>query len=217
MPRVSSGEPISGCGPPGRCQPPRPQEDVVSTREPAQTAWWRMPGSGAQTGADPCLLTPDVARLPQCRRWRGGPERSPLALLRYSLNPWLCEQARLKALFFFCSLVIPQFGLLSHVSCLRLSSGHAGPVLTLSTDYPARTSLSRPCLLMADFSIWATSLLAVAIRHIICVFFVSVFLPVMLPSEVPKLPTDPPVTGFPTVCKLLLLHSFLPRTGCLCP
>ena len=118
---------------------------------------------------------------------------------------------------FFCSLVIPQFGLLSHVSCLRLSSGHAGPVLTLSTDYPARTSLSRPCLLMADFSIWATSLLAVAIRHIICVFFVSVFLPVMLPSEVPKLPTDPPVTGFPTVCKLLLLHSFLPRTGCLCP
>ena len=31
-----------------------------------------------------------------------------------------------------------------------------------------------------------------------------VFLLVMLPSEIPKLPTDLPVTGFPTVWKLLL-------------
>jgi len=35
----------------------------------------------------------------------------------------------------------------------------------------------------------------------------------MLPSEIPKLPTDPPVRGFPTVWKLFLLHNFLPRTG----
>ena len=33
----------------------------------------------------------------------------------------------------------------------------------------------------------------------------------MLPSEFPKLPTDPPVRGFPTVWKFLLLHNFLPR------
>ena len=38
-------------------------------------------------------------------------------------------------------------------------------------------------------------------------------LPVMLPSEIPKLPTDPPVRGFPAVWKLLLLHDSLPRTG----
>ena len=35
---------------------------------------------------------------------------------------------------------------------------------------------------------------------------------VMLPSEIPKLPTDPPVRGFPTIWKLLLQDS-LPRTG----
>ena len=35
----------------------------------------------------------------------------------------------------------------------------------------------------------------------------------MLPSEVPKLPTDPPVRGFPTVWKLLFLHDSLARTG----
>ena len=38
------------------------------------------------------------------------------------------------------------------------------------------------------------------------------FLPIMLPSEILKLPTDPPVRGFPTVWKLLL-HDSLPRTG----
>ena len=35
------------------------------------------------------------------------------------------------------------------------------------------------------------------------------FLPVMLPSEIPKLPTHPPVRWFPTVSKLLL-HNSLP-------
>ena len=34
--------------------------------------------------------------------------------------------------FFFLSLAIPQFGLLSHICSLRLSSGHSGQVLTLS-------------------------------------------------------------------------------------
>ena len=35
----------------------------------------------------------------------------------------------------------------------------------------------------------------------------------MLPSEIPKLPTDPPVIGFPGVWKLLLFYDSLPRTG----
>jgi len=42
------------------------------------------------------------------------------------------------------------------------------------------------------------------------------FLLFMLPSEIPKLPTDPLVRGFPGVWKLLLLHDSLPRMG-LCP
>ena len=32
----------------------------------------------------------------------------------------------------------------------------------------------------------------------------------MLPSEIPKLPTDPLVRGFPSVWNLLLLHDSLP-------
>ena len=35
----------------------------------------------------------------------------------------------------------------------------------------------------------------------------------MLPSEIPKLPTDPPVRGFPGVWKLLLFHDSLPGMG----
>ena len=35
----------------------------------------------------------------------------------------------------------------------------------------------------------------------------------MLRSEIPKLPTDPPVKGFPAVWRLLLLHDSLPRMG----
>ena len=41
---------------------------------------------------------------------------------------------------------------------------------------------------------------------------VCVLIQIMLPSEIPKLPTDPPVREFPTVRKLLL-HDSLPRTG----
>ena len=106
----------------------------------------------------------------------------------------------------------PFVGKFSQVSSLRLSSGCSGWVLTLSTNYAARTSLSSPCSLVADASIWATSQLAVAVRHVFCGFLFFP-LPVKLPSEIPKLLTDPPVRGFPTVWKCLLLHDSLPRTG----
>ena len=101
----------------------------------------------------------------------------------------------------FLSLAIPQFGLLSQVSSLRLSPGHSGLVLTLSTDYAARASLSSPRLLVADAIDWATSPLAAA--YSVGFFFFSSLL-VVLPSEIPRLPTDPHVRGFPTVWKLLL-------------
>ena len=68
------------------------------------------------------------------------------------------------------SLAIPQFGLLSHVSSLRLLSGHSGLVLTLSNA--AHASLFSPRLLVADASVWATSSLGVVVRHIICGFYV---------------------------------------------
>ena len=54
-------------------------------------------------------------------------------------------------------------------------------------------------------SIWGTFLLGVVFRHVICGFYLF-FLPVMLPSEIRKLPPDPPVRGFPGVWKLRLLR-----------
>ena len=62
-------------------------------------------------------------------------------------------------------------------------------------------------------SVWATYLLEVAVGRLICGFFFFFSLPVMFPSETPKLPTDLPVRGFPGVWKLLLLHDSLPGIG----
>ena len=99
------------------------------------TFWWGMPVSGAEIGAAPHLRALTVAYLSVSLQQAEGPVASRLALLWYSLNPLFCEQARFcirafrgKVLIFF-SLVIPQFGLLSHVSSLRLSSGHSGQSL----------------------------------------------------------------------------------------
>ena len=98
----------------------------------------------------------------------------------------------------------------SHVGSLRSSSGHSGPFFTLRTDAAAHSSLPSPHSPVVDASIWATVMLAVVVR---CVFYgvLFFFLPVTLPSEITKLPTDPPVRGFPTVWKLLLLHTLSPR------
>ena len=79
--------------------------------------------------------------------------------------------------------------------------------------HAARASLFSPCLLVAEAILWATSP-GVAVRCVVCGFFVFVFsLLVMLPSEIPKLLTDPPVRGFPDVWKHLLLHDSLPWMG----
>ena len=101
---------------------------------------------------------------------------------------------------FFLSLAIPQFGLLSPVMSLRLPLGHSGLVLTLGNA--AHASLFSCSLLVMDVSVWATSPLGIAVRQIICGFYLF-FLPVMLCSKIPKLPTDPLVRVFPGVWILL--------------
>ena len=141
---VSSAGLISGFDPPGGWQLSRISEDLVSNWEPAHSL----------VEDAPRLLALPVAHLPLCL-WQGdGPVCSQLALLWYSLNPLFCEPARLClrlelfmgkfslaltlslsflfSLFLSLSLAIPQFGLLSQDSSFRLSSGHSGPVLTLS-------------------------------------------------------------------------------------
>ena len=68
--------------------------------------------------------------------------------------------------------------------------------LSILSMQPA--SLFSPCLLVAKASIWATSPLAVVVRCLVCVLFCFLFLPVMLPSETSKLPTDLLVRGLET-------------------
>ena len=140
--------------------------------------------SGAEIAAAPCLQALAVSCLPLCL-WQGRAlQGSRLGLLWYSLSPLFCEHTRghhealepltrKVFLFYFVSLGILWFGLLSHISSLRLSSGHSGPVLTLRTDDATCTCLPSPHFLVADMSLWATSPspLVVVVRHVVCVFF----------------------------------------------
>ena len=100
-------------------------------------------------------------------------------------------------------VAIPQSGLLAQVSSLRLPSGHSGPVLTLSNA--ARASLPSPRLLVAGAGVCAASPLGELrwARNLWVVIIYLFFLPVMLPSVVPKLATDSAVRVFPGVWKLL--------------
>ena len=92
--------------------------------------------------------------------------------------------------------------MLSQVSSLRFPSGHSGLVLTLSNA--ACASLLSTRLLVADVGVCAASPLGVTVGHISVGFIYLFFLPVMLPSEILKLPTDPSVRGFLGIWKLLL-------------
>ena len=73
----------------------------------------------------------------------------------------------------FHRVAIPQSGLLSQVSSLRLPLGQSGPVLTLSNA--ARASLSSPRLLVEDASVCAASPLGVAVGHVICGFKLFIY------------------------------------------
>ena len=118
----------------------------------------------------------------------------------------------MRKVFFVCLSGDPTVWVLSHISSLRLSSGHSGPVLTLRTSYAGCAFLPSPNSLVVDPSVWATSPLAVVLRYVFCgVFFF--FLLVILPSEIPELPSGTPVRGFPTVWRLLLFPDSLPRMG----
>ena len=102
--------------------------------------------------------------------------------------------------FFPLSLAIPQFGLLSHVSSLRLSLGYSGLVLTLSKQPAPPCSAPTPCWWMRVSGLLLCWELQLGTLFVDFFFFP---LPAMLSSEIPKLPTDPPVRGSPGVWNLL--------------
>ena len=143
---------------------PGSQEDLVSNWEPTHNLVKdAIPGAKVA----PCLMALAVAHMPLCLRLGSGLVCSQLPLLWYLLNPLFCEQARLCLRLCFSwesslslsfppppPLAIPQFGLLSHVSSLRLSSGHSGRILTLSMQ------LALPCSAHARWwRTWASGLL----------------------------------------------------------
>ena len=197
---------------------PGSQEDLVSNWEPAHSLV-----EDAVSGAEivPLLLWLSLACLSTSGgRWAGLPLALSLLVFAQSFVLWAGQQCiRLQlfegklspslSLFFSLSLAIPHFGLLCHISSLRLSSGL---IPTLSNTHHASLF---SYLLVVDGSLWATFLLGVAVRHVICefLFIYLFFLPVMLPSEIPKPSTDPLVRGFPCVWKLLLFHDSLPMMG----
>ena len=113
---------------------------------------------------------------------------SRLALLWYSLSPLFCERdwqcLRLRLVAGEFSFFIPLSLWLSHsLGCYLMlvpsdcpqRSGYSGLVLILSNA--ARSSLFSPYMLVVDASIWGTSLLGVAIRHVICGFYLFIFPP----------------------------------------
>ena len=100
----------------------------------------------------------------------------------------------------FHVVAIPQSGLLAQVSSFWLHLGHSGPILVkqCSPRLPAQPLLaSGRCRHLHCFS--TRSYLWVLIIYLF-------FLPVMLPSMVPRLATDSAMRVFPGVWKLL---SFL--------
>ena len=99
--------------------------------------------------------------------------------------------------------VIPQSGLLAQIISLRWRSGYSGQILTLSDA--ARASLPSPRLLMADAGVLAASPLGSyrRARNLWVLIVYLFFLPVMLPSVLPRLGTDLAVRLFPGVWKLL--------------
>ena len=88
VPCVSSGELISGCDIPGRCQPSRIPEATGNLL----TDWWKMRSLGLRLQQ---ILAFQLCHSPTSLLPRKeGPMCSRLALLSYLLNLLSCERAR---------------------------------------------------------------------------------------------------------------------------
>ena len=199
---------------------PGSQEDVVSNREPAH--WWNMPSLGLRVQQ---LLAFWLGLSHACLSASGGEGSvcSQLALLMYWFKPLYCEQhARLfisafswKSFFFsfLVSLAISRFGLLSHISSLRLSSGYSGSATTLRTDDAAYASLPSPTHWWQMRMSVLLLLRQLGAYTVFLFFFFPSWLSCPLRFQTPHKPTCERVSF---CAKLLLLHDSLPRMG-LCP
>ena len=126
--------------------------------------------------------------------WRGTASLySPL----FCARAWRCLRLGLA----FRVVDIPQSGLLAQIIALRVFR----PDSYSQRCSPRRTSLPSPLLLMADAGVCTASPLGSyrRARNLWVLIVYLFFLPVMLPSVLPKLGTDSAVRRFPGVWKLL--------------
>ena len=128
---------------------------------------------------------------------------SPLSLFSplFHVRAWWCLRLGLA----FCMVDIPQSGLLAQISQLRQRSGYSGQILTLSDAARAVPPCPAPaCQWRVQASVlllhWGSYRRARNLWILIVYLF---FLPVMLPSVLPRLGTDSAVRRFPGVWKLL--------------
>ena len=113
-------------------------------------------------------------------------------------SPLFCERAWwcLRLGLPFCVVVIPKSGLLAQVSSLRLCSGHSGQILTLqcSLHLPSQAPACKWWLQASALLLhWGSYHWAPNLWGLIIYLF---FLPVMLPSVLPRLTTDLAVRVF---------------------
>ena len=125
----------------------------------------------------------------------------PALLWNCSVLPLFCKWPAVPSVRALPRLILSL--LLSHsVSCYLIIAPSDCPqgfqAWSLPKAMPPASSLFSPHLLVADVSVWGTFLLGVALRHVICGFYLF-FLPVRLPSKIQQLPPDLPVRGFPGV------------------
>ena len=100
---------------------------------------------------------------------------------------------------------IPQSGLVAQIISLRQRSGYSGQILTLSDAAYATPPCPAPA---CQWSVQASVLLLRwgsyrRARNLPVLILYLFFLPVMLPSVLPRLGTDSAVRRFPGVWKLL--------------
>ena len=97
----------------------------------------------AVLGAEPALFPSPLPPV----SGGAGPVHSLRALLWTCSVPLFCERPAVCSgrLIFSLSLTIPQFKLVTQKSSLRSSSGHSGPVLTLSNAARSSPFRTHPC------------------------------------------------------------------------
>ena len=157
---------------------PVSHEDMVSSWEPAHSLVENADLWGRDCPLPSCSGCGTPASLPMEGE---GLACIWLALLWCSVNPLFCERARLwvrlepfvgKFFFFFPSLAIPKFGLLSPISSLRRSSSCPYPKHAAHASLSSSSRLVADCKRLGYFSIGSCGQV-----HIVCFLFFFFFPP----------------------------------------